>query len=220
MINLLLVDDHRLFREGLVGLLDNQPDITVVGEAGQVREAVELAKTLKPDVILMDFNLPDGTGLDATNAILAEQPQINIIFLTIYEEDESLFAAIRLGAKGYLLKNVPVSGLLAFIRGVQRGEAAMSPHITARVLKEFAELSRAAAVPSLELSELTLREVEVLQELARGGTNREIADCLFITENTVKNHVRSILTKLNLKNRREAAHYARQHGLTQTPRNR
>lgn len=210
MVKILLVDDHVLFREGLVGLLDSQPDFQVIAQAGSVAEARRLARDLKPDIILMDFGLPDGTGLDATHAILGDNPDIKIVFLTVHEEDDRLFAAIRSGAKGYLLKNVPISKLLSFLRGVERGEVAISPAMTSRIFDEFARMES----PSRDLTaseELTTRELEVLQELVTGATNRVIADRLFIAENTVKNHVRNILTKLNLKNRREAAEYARQH---------
>ena len=126
-MRLLVVDDHILFREGLVSLIARQPDMLVLGEAGTVEEAVELSRRLRPDLVLMDFNLPDGTGLDATRIILADQPQVRIVFLTIYDEDERLFSAVRLGAKGYLLKNIPVTHLLAALRAVERGEAALSP---------------------------------------------------------------------------------------------
>ena len=212
-MRVLIVDDHVLFREGLVSLLETQPDISVAGEAGRVSEAIGMARDLEPDLILMDFGLPDGTGLDATQAILAERPDTNIVFLTVHEQDNRLFAAIRSGAKGYLLKNVPVSKLLDYLRGVERGEAALSPAMTSHVLEEFARLDPSRGPDAAELSELTSREVEVLRELATGASNLEIADRLYISENTVKNHVGSILTKLNLRNRREAASLARRHGL-------
>lgn len=213
MIRLLLVDDHALFREGLVGLINAQPDLNVIGQAGTVQEAIEMTDNLKPDLILMDFSLPDGTGLDATQAILAKHPHTNIVFLTVHEEDDRLFEAIRSGAKGYLLKNVPVNKLLSFLRGVEKGEAAISRSMTSRLMDEFAKLEpERKAAPTLP-AVLTTRELEVLQQLATGASNREIADQLVISENTVKNHVRSILAKLNLRNRREASNFARQHGL-------
>jgi DNA-binding NarL/FixJ family response regulator len=185
----------------------------VAGEAGSVSQAIEMARELEPDLILMDFGLPDGTGLKATQAILAERPETKIVFLTVHEQDDRLFAAIRSGAKGYLLKNVPVSRLLDYLRGVERGEAAVSPTMTSHILDEFARLDAAPDPGPTELSELTRREVEVLREVAGGATNSEIAGRLHISENTVKNHVGSILTKLNLRNRREAASLARRHGL-------
>ena len=136
-MRLLLVDDHALFREGLVSLLDDQPDIDVVGQAGSVQEAVELARELQPDLILMDFTLPDGSGLEATQAILAERPETNIVFLTVHDRDEYLFHAIRSGAKGYLLKNVPVTNLLAYLRGIGQGEAAISLTMVSHILDEI-----------------------------------------------------------------------------------
>ncbi len=213
-MRILIVDDHVLFREGLVSLLKAQPDITVVGEAGCVHEAIAMARELGPDLVLMDFGLPDGTGLDATQAILADQPEINIVFLTVHEQDDRLFAAIRSGAKGYLLKNVPVSRLLTYLRGVEYGEAAISGAMATRILDEFARLGPGRQSGQAEVRELTSREIAILKQLATGATNREIASRLFISENTVKNHVGNILSKLNLRNRREAARFAHRHGLT------
>jgi DNA-binding NarL/FixJ family response regulator len=214
MMKILLVDDHVLVREGFESLLNSQSDFCVVGQAGSVGEAIVLARQLGPDLILMDFGLPDGTGLDATQAILAEQPEIKIVFLTVHEEDDRLFAAIRSGAKGYLLKNVPVAKLLMFLRRTEQGEAAISPDMASRILAEFSRLEpRPRHDHRLETDELTLRELEVLKELASGASNREIADCLTIAENTVKSHVRNILTKLNLRNRREATAFAHSQGL-------
>ena len=213
-MKLLLVDDHILFRQGLVSLLDSQPDIEVVGQASSIQEAIKLARELSPDLILMDFTLPDGTGLEATKAILAERPEANIVFLTVHDQDEYLFHAIRSGAKGYLLKNVPLSNLLTYLRGIGRGEAAISPTMVSHILEEFYHTSPASQFQSNELNDLTWREVEVLRELATGASNQEIAGRLVISENTVKVHVRHILAKLDLKNRREAINYARRHGLT------
>ncbi len=214
MLTILLIDDHVLFRQGLASLLNSQPGFNIVGEASSVKEATIMARELQPDLVLMDFSLPDGTGLDATQAILADRPETNIVFLTVHEEDDRLFAAIRNGAKGYLLKNVPISKLLALLQGIERGEAALSPAMTSRVLNEFARLEppreRVYAVPT----KLTTRELEILRELVTGATNREIAEHFVIAENTVKNHVRNILAKLNLRNRREAANFARRNLLT------
>lgn len=216
-MRVLIVDDHVLFREGLVSLLRGQSDFTVVGEAGGVHEAIAMARELQPDLILMDFGLPDGTGLDATQAVLAERPQTKIVFLTVHEQDDRLFAAIRSGAKGYLLKNVPVSRLLVYLRGVERGEPAISLNMVGQILDEFSRLSSPGDSDRAEVGELTLREVEILRELANGATNREIADRLVVSENTVKVHVHNLLSKLNLRNRREAANFARRHGLTNRP---
>lgn len=213
-MRILIVDDHILFREGLVGLLKSQSDMEVIGECGSVEEAVEAALRLKPDTVLMDFSLPDGTGIEATRAILEKLPATQIIFLTVHENDERLIAAMREGAKGYLLKNLSVNKLLASLRALERGEVALSRTMMARIVEEFAQ-----SVPSNHwgpspLVSLTSREIEVLQELAAGITNQEIANHLYISENTVKNHVHNILEKLKLKNRREAIDFARKNGLS------
>ncbi len=217
MNKILLVDDHALFREGLASLLAGQPDFAVIGEASSVHEAVVMARTLRPDLVLMDFTLPDGTGLDATRAILRERPETKIVFLTVHEEDERLFAAVRSGAKGYMLKNVPVAKLLERLRGLERAEAAISPAMTSRILEEFAHTSPEHQPDHDALAQLTPRELDVLRELVKGATNREIAERLFITENTVKNHVGRILGKLDLPNRRAAASFASQYGLGPSP---
>jgi DNA-binding NarL/FixJ family response regulator len=207
-VRILLVDDQVLFRQAVASLLGAQPDIRVVGEAGSVREAIAAFREHRPDIVLMDFSLPDGTGLDATQVILAERPDTRIVFLTVGEGDDRMFAAIRAGAKGYLQKNVPVAELLAFIRGVGRGEMALTPAAGMRILDEFAR-----SVPRQPLQhsadKLTPRELEVLRALASGASNSEIAEQLVISENTVKNHIHSILAKLHLRNRREATKFAR-----------
>src|SRR5687767_856679 len=202
-MRILLVEDHILFQESLGRLLDAQSDMTVVGGATSVLEAVVRARELKPDVILMDFTLPDGTGVEATKAILAEHPAIKIIFLTIHEENERIFDAIRHGALGYLPKNVSSSRLLAYLRGLERGEVAIQPEVTARILKEFAHLPARGDISAETKVRLTIRQREILQELKTGATNRQIAARLVISEQTVKNHVSRILKKLNLKSRHE-----------------
>jgi len=215
-MKILLVDDHVLFREGLASLLSAQPNLTIIGAAKSVHEAIKMARELKPDLILMDFSLPDGTGAEATQAILAEQPNIKIVFLTVHDDDERLFGAIRRGAKGYLLKNTPVDKLLTYLQGMERGEAAISPKMTSRVMEKFAELEPKQMTPQSESVDLTTRELQVLRQLDTGASNQEIADRLFISERTVKNHVSRILAKLNLKNRYEAANYARRKGITRS----
>ena len=209
-MKIIVVDDHVLFREGLVAIVRSEPDIEIVGQAGTVQEAVEMVKKLKPDMVLMDFTLPDGTGADATRAILMEHPKCKIIFLTMSEEDEHLFAAIRSGAKGYLLKNMHPAKLISTLRSVQKGESALSRSMTLRLMEE---LARTKEPPGPGDPTLTRRELEVLRELTSGLSNQEIAERLFISENTVKYHVHSILEKLNLSDRRDAALYAREHGL-------
>lgn len=184
MIRILIVDDHNLFREGLGTIIQQESDIEVVGMAGTVQEAVDTACTLKPDLVLMDFTLPDGTGADATRQIIQEFPNCKIVFMTMSERDEDLLAAIRSGAVGYLLKN-------------------MTPSKT----KDPEPLGDPA------LGKLTAREKDVLNELAAGKSNQEIARELVISENTVKYHVHSILDKLNLRDRKEAAQFAKEHGV-------
>lgn len=210
---ILVVDDHVLFREGLISLLNAQPDFNVVGEAGSVREAISKAHELAPDIILMDFSMPDGNGAEAAQAILSTRPETKIVFLTIHESDEILFASIRSGAKGYLLKNLTASKLLESLRGMSRGEAAISRTMTSRILEEFSRGRDTDQKSDLALQELTPRELEVLKEVASGATNNEIAGHLFISVNTVKNHIHNILEKLDLKDRRDLATFARKHGV-------
>ena len=204
-MKILIVDDHILFREGIASLFAGQPDLTVIGQANCVQEAVAMAGELQPDLILMDFTMPDGTGLDATRAILKTQPAMKILFLTVHENDEMLFEAIRMGAVGYLLKNVSVLDMLKQIRSIQQGEAALMPGMTRKILNEFARRSDTQPHSPAELQTLSVRELEVLDQLAGGATNREIAQRLYISENTVRNHVHSILTKLKLQNRTQLA---------------
>jgi NarL family two-component system response regulator LiaR len=192
----------------MASLLDSQPDLSVVGEAASAPEAIELARKLQPDLVLLDLGLPPGNGLDAMRAILADRPETNIVFLTVHEEDEMLFAAIRGGAKGYLLKNTPIAKLLPYLRGIELGEAAITPLLARRILDEFSR-TRPSSEPDSSLGELTGREAEVLRELSTGATNSEIAKRLVISERTVKNHVSHILSKLHLQNRREAIRFAR-----------
>lgn len=211
-MKILLVDDHVLFREGLASLLSAQPDLEVVGGANNVEEAIEQSRKFKPDLILMDFVLPDGTGVKATQSILAEQPEARIVFLTVHEDDEHLFAGIRSGARGYLPKSIPVVELLTYVRRVERGDAAITPGLAGQILKGFSQTRPQPAVSSSAVATLTVREVDILRELEGGGTNKEIASRLVISERTVKNHVSHILAKLHLKNRHEAAEFARQNG--------
>jgi DNA-binding NarL/FixJ family response regulator len=207
----LVVDDHSLFRDGLISLFQSTPDFKVVDQAGSVKEGVEKAIQLKPDIILMDFSLPDGTGLDATRIILDELPDCKIIFLTVYETDEDIMSAISLGAKGYLLKNVTSSSLLASLRAVALGEFAMSRRMMARML----EFSMSALLHPRQdiVNKLSPREIDILIELQGNSSNCEIALKLHLSENTVKFHVHNVLDKLGVRNRREASAIARQMGL-------
>ena len=213
-MKILIVDDHILFREGLISVLKSYPEHDVVGEAGSVIEAIEKARLHKPELILMDFSLPDGTGVDAAKVIVAEQPQCKIIFLTMYETDDVLFDAIRSGAKGFMLKNLQVPSLLASLRAAERGEPVFSHSMTGRIVEAFAHTSSKPrdAAPD-KLNRLSCREKDVLFELTSGATNQEIGLRLCLSENTVRHHIHSILAKLELNNRREAAEFARQHGL-------
>jgi len=213
MIRIVIVDDHALFREGLASIIQLEPDIEVSGMAGSVQEAVEVIHKLKPDLVLMDFVLPDGTGADATRKVLDEHPDCKIVFLTMSEDNENLFAAIRSGAKGYLLKNMSPSKLVTTIRSVQQGESALSRSMTLRLMEELSRTKEPEPQGDAALAKLTRRELEVLRELTTGITNQEIADRLFISENTVKYHVHSILDKLNLPNRKAASKFAKDHGI-------
>jgi len=219
-MKILVIDDHILFREGLIQLISRQTDMTVVGEGGSVREALELSRRLHPDLLLMDFTLPDGTGVDAARTVLAEQPRLKIIFLTMHDDDERLFTAVRMGAKGYLVKNIPSPKLLAALRGVYRGEAAITREMTARLMDEFARHSPVVEPEETPFAGLTSREMQVLRELVSNASNREIADRLYISENTVRNHMHKILEKLGVGSRREVINLARQRGLGSRPQER
>lgn len=210
-IEILLVDQYTIFREGLVSLLTTQPDMKVVGKAGSLREAVARSRELKPHLVLMDTNLPDGTGVEAARAILADQPTTKVVFLTMVDDDDSLFAAVRAGAMGYMHKNVRPTELLNQLRRVAQGDAGISPAIARRILVEFSRTSAVRYADEPGNAELTSRELEIMQELARGSTNREIGRKFVISEHTVKNHVHSVLTKLRLRSRREVADYLRTH---------
>lgn len=207
-MKILLVDDHILFRDALAGLIGSQPGLTVIGSADSVKDAITKAYELRPDTILMDFCLPDGTGLDATQAILDELPDVNIVFLTVHEDDERMFDALRSGAKGYLLKNTSVNELLSFIHGVQHGETAITSAMTSQMPDRFAQTKLFPPSLPTELEAPTTREMEILKESNTESANRQIADRLVSNERTVKNYVGHILSKLSLKNRHESSHFA------------
>ena len=212
-MKIIIVDDHVLFREGLATIIQKETDIEVAGLVGSVKETVDLVEIVQPDIVLMDFNLPDGTGADATIKVLEKRPECKIVFLTMSDDDENLFAAIRAGAKGYLLKNMSPSKLIATIRSVQQGESALSRSMTLRLMEELSRTKEPERLGDAALAKLTNRELDVLVELTQGKTNREIADELYLSDNTVKYHVHSILRKLNLQDRKEAANFAKEHGV-------
>jgi DNA-binding NarL/FixJ family response regulator len=205
-IRILLVDDQTLFREGLRTLLSAQPDLEVVGEAGDGEEALREAARLRPDVVLMDLRMPVLDGVAATRRLQAVQPESRVIALTTFDDDEYVFEGLRAGAVGYLLKDVSSPKLFEAIRTAARGEAFLQPSIAARVVAEFARLTGPPPSPPLPLVEpLTDRELQVLRLMAAGTSNKEIAARLFITPGTVKNHVTSILGKLGVSDRTQAA---------------
>jgi DNA-binding NarL/FixJ family response regulator len=208
-LKVLIVDDHALFRRGLLMVLRQEPDIDVVGEAADGNEAVEVAQEAMPDVILMDVRMPHRTGIDATRQIKDLLPHVKILMLTISDEEADLYEAIKAGASGYLLKEIPIDEVSEAIRSVSAGQSRLSPSMAAKLLTEFAAMSkRAEETRQLPAPRLTDREMEVLRLVAQGLNNRDIAGQLFISENTVKNHIRNILEKLHLHSRMEAVVYA------------
>jgi two-component system nitrate/nitrite response regulator NarL len=207
----LIVDDHALFRQGVRNTIAPEEDFEVVGEAGDGTEALTKARELKPDLILMDIHMPHCSGLEAVSAIKGELPNVRIVMLTVHDEDENLLEAISRGAGGFLSKNVRAKALLDALRGVMRGEAAISKRMAGKILKEFTRLAELEA--GNIASQLTPREREVLQKISEGLSNQEIALSLYISENTVKAHVSNILRKLHLQSRSQAAAYARRWGL-------
>jgi DNA-binding NarL/FixJ family response regulator len=213
--NVLLVDDHELFREGLAGLINAEPDLTVVGKASDGLEALTMARDLQPDLIVMDINMPICDGLEATHLIRQALPEVSILMLTVHAQDEKLFAAIKAGANGYLLKDTNSVEFLRGVRGALGGEATLPPALAASLFQEYARLANRpeTQLPGEEDPDLTPRELEVLNLVATGATNQEIADELSISIHTCKSHVSNILGKLHAANRRQAARFAAQRGL-------
>ena len=209
-ITILLVDDHEVVRRGLKAFLDTQPDFKVIGEAGSGDEAVESAKELLPDVMLMDLVMSGMGGVEATRKIKSITPRTQIIVLTSFHQDHYIFPALQAGALSYILKDVMMEDLADAIRRAARGEAVMHPRIAERVIQEINGAREAAYNP---FTELTNREMEVLRLIAKGMSNSDIAEALFISENTVKGHVSNILSKLHLADRTQAAVYAWDQGL-------
>jgi DNA-binding NarL/FixJ family response regulator len=212
-IKLLLADDQALFREGLHMLLAAQPDFEVVGEAGNGEEALALAAALQPDVVLMDVRMPVLDGVEATRRLLTTQPDCRVIVLTTFDDDELVFDGLRAGAVGYLLKAAPSPRLLEAIRTVARGGSILDPTVIPKVVAEFARLAKQAPRPQPLAEPLSAREIEVLRLVAAGATNRAIAEILFVAEGTVRNHLTSILGKLGVSDRTQAAVKAKELGL-------
>ncbi len=208
-IRLLIADDHELFRRGLRMVLEGEDDIEILGEAGDGQAAVELAREHAPDVVVMDVRMPLLSGIEATRRIKEEEPGTRILVLTISDEEDDLYEAIRAGANGYLLKEISIDEIGTAVRSVHNGQSLISPSMASKLLDEFAAMvKREQEKEQVPAPRLTPREMEVLEHVAKGMNNREIAKALFISENTVKNHVRNILEKLHLHSRMEAVVYA------------
>jgi DNA-binding NarL/FixJ family response regulator len=214
-VRVLLVDDQALFREALATLLGTRDDVEVVGEAGDGDAALRRAAELAPDVVLMDLRMPVLDGVAATRRLRVEQPGVRVIALTTFDDDEDVFAALRAGAVGYLLKDVSSARLVEAVLAAARGESVLQPSVAAKVVARFAQLPDAAAPPPPQplVVPLSERELEVLRLLADGRSNREIAGSLFLAEGTVKNHVTNVLAKLGARDRTQAALRARDLGL-------
>lgn len=214
MIRILIVDDQRLVREGIASLLDLQEDIDVVGTAVDGEEAVEKALKSEPDVILMDVRMPNKDGIEAAREISAARPETHILMLTTFDDEEYIVKSLRAGAAGYLLKDMPAEDLAQAVRMIGAGISQLAPSVTQKLLAQIQEAPRAVPDSPPEIDHnLTEREMDVLRLIATGATNKEIADELVVSEGTVKNHVSSILSRLGLRDRIQAALYAYEHNL-------
>lgn len=210
-IRVLLVDDQALFREGLSTLLSVHPDLLIVGEAADGEEAISQARALQPDLVLMDLRMPRLDGVTATRRLREIRPSSRVIILTTFDDDEYVFDGLRAGAAGYLLKDVSSEKLVEAIRATARGESFLQPAIAAKLVAEFARLEEASVSKAQPLADpLSERELEILALVARGDSNKEIAAALFIAERTVKNHISNILSKLDVRDRTQAALKARE----------
>jgi DNA-binding NarL/FixJ family response regulator len=219
-MRVLIADDHPLFRDGLRGLLEAR-GIDVVGEARNGREAVDAVRKLRPDVVLMDLNMPEMTGLAATRLISADQPSVKVVILTASEEDADLFEAIKSGAQGYIFKNLESGEFFRLLEGVARGEPALTPALARKLLGELARPPSQRDTEVEGPGALTEREREVLDLLVQGVTsNKDLADRLVVSENTVKYHLRNILDKLHVQNRAQVVAYAVRHGMVEPPADR
>lgn len=210
-IHVVIVDDHELFRDGLISILSAEPDIEVVGQGGTGADAVRLARDLLPDVILLDIDMPDG-GLNAARVITEHYPVIKIAVLTASESEDHLIDALKVGSRAYILKGVAARELLRIVRAVNAGESYVPPALAASILVEMGEEKTTPSQDATPFDELTAREREILEKLAQGLSNREIGEQLFLSEKTVKHYVTNILQKLQVRNRVEAALLARERG--------
>jgi len=217
-MRILLVDDHILFRKGLAALIAGRPDLELVGEAGDGLEALDAVHGLAPDVVLMDIHMPRCSGLEAVQRITAEMPQVRVVMLTISDDDRDLFAAIKGGAYGYLLKDTEPDRLFEMLDGMRRGEAPVTGVLATKILEEFRQREKASMHAEVKGDALTAREMDVIKLVAEGATNKKIAADLSISENTVKIHLRNILEKLHLQNRTQASTYAVRQGLVDAGR--
>jgi two-component system NarL family response regulator len=218
-MKIMVVDDHVFFREGLVALIKSESNLEVVGEAGTIAEAVALAAAVKPDLVLLDYSMPDGSGPTAARKILALRPDASIVFLTIHDGDSHLLEAIRSGAIGLLVKDVSFKKLLESIQAVALKQPVLSHTQTLRLMHEFTNPGNPVERGDANLDDLTTREIEILRDLAVDASNREIARRLSISVATVKNNIHFIFHKLHLKNRKEVARFARHQGLGKNNRN-
>ncbi|MBV2235572.1 MAG: response regulator transcription factor [Sterolibacterium sp.] len=216
-IRILLIDDHTLFRSGIKALLQRQPGFEVVGEAGNALEGIKRAKTLQPDVVLLDLHMPGMTGREAVSLVIDEAPTARVLMLTVSEDVDDLLQALRAGAHGYLLKNIETDFLVRAIHSTLDGDSVMSPQMTSKLMKTVSAPPSAPA--AADKDKLSPREREILGFLARGASNKEIARSLELAESTVKIHVQNILKKLNLLSRVQAAVYAVEHGLVSREEN-
>ena len=217
-VRILLVDDHPLSRQGVTWTLTNQPDLEIVGEVADGQAAIQQADILLPDIVLCDINLPGMNGLEVTRILKRRHPQTAVIILTLHEDDEQLFHAIRVGASAYAIKDIAAQELISLIRRVGRGEYLINenvlsrPFVASKVLDQFRELASLDEASDTVFSPLTPREVEILDCVARGNSNKEIARLLSVSDQTVKNHITSILRKLAVNDRTQAVIYALRHG--------
>ena len=206
---LLVVDDHEVVRQGLVAMLQRRPGFQVVAEASTAAEALEMARRYQPDLVVMDVRLPDGSGIEACREIRAEMPGTRVVILTSYPDEEAVFSAIVAGASGYLLKQVRARDLVAALEAVGRGESLLDPAVTEKVLERVRRIATGGATD--ELAQLTAQEQKILLLVAEGKTNKEIAADVYLSDKTVKNYVSSILSKLNLERRAQAAAFVARH---------